>query len=65
MEALVLQRSYDTTSQPMDFVRQSMPFVYMYMTLTSADGNPHMVQVYFGISWGNVFLVRDTTSFDV
>lgn len=35
----------DGVVQPGDFVRQSMPFSYLYLEATSNDGNSHSVQV--------------------
>ncbi|TDL21981.1 hypothetical protein BD410DRAFT_723660 [Rickenella mellea] len=36
--------------EPTDLVRQSMPFTYLYVDVTSADGQPHSVQLYSDIS---------------
>ncbi|ETW77436.1 hypothetical protein HETIRDRAFT_480082 [Heterobasidion irregulare TC 32-1] len=37
-------------SSPNDFVRQSIPFSYIYFEATSRDGNSHSIQVYSDIS---------------
>ncbi|KAI0057014.1 hypothetical protein BV25DRAFT_1813076 [Artomyces pyxidatus] len=36
--------------EPGDWVRQSMPFAYMYLDAKSLDGNAHRVQVYTDVS---------------
>ncbi|TDL21956.1 DUF1793-domain-containing protein [Rickenella mellea] len=36
--------------EPMDLVRQSMPFTYLYIDVTSSDGQPHAVQLYSDIT---------------
>ena len=41
--------------QPNDFVRQSIPFSYIYFEATSRDGNAHSIQVYSDISAGGCF----------
>jgi hypothetical protein len=36
--------------KPSDWVRQSIPFSYVYVDMASVDGQPHSVQIYSDIS---------------
>ncbi|TFK38777.1 hypothetical protein BDQ12DRAFT_683319 [Crucibulum laeve] len=36
--------------EPSDLTRQSLPFVYLYIDVTSADGKPHSVQFYTDVT---------------
>lgn len=45
--------------QPNDYVRQSMPFSYMYIDgIVASDSQPHTVQVYSDITAGRSALLR-------
>ena len=46
--------SYAQVLKPMDLTRQSLPFVYMTMDLTSNDGQSHDVQVYSDVTGGKM-----------
>ena len=51
-------------AKPQDWVKQSIPFSYMYLTANSADNASHAVQVYSDISGGtcNPFPNSDSRS---
>ncbi|KLO15790.1 hypothetical protein SCHPADRAFT_938386 [Schizopora paradoxa] len=55
--------SFLSTVTPTDLVRQSLPFAYLYLDISSTDGNAHNIRVYSDITppWlhGNEVLLPD------
>ncbi|OCH91422.1 hypothetical protein OBBRIDRAFT_524115, partial [Obba rivulosa] len=52
VESIMLNVTYLTPIEPSDWVRQSMPFSYVAMEVSSIDGQPHDIQVYFDVDGG-------------
>ncbi len=46
---------------PTDLKRQSLPFSYVDVLVSSSDGNPHEVQLYTDITAGKLYILDYTT----
>lgn len=46
------------TDQPDDWVKQSFPFFYVAVSVSTTDGKPHTVSLYSDVTGGNLSSVE-------